>query len=289
MTTLSQEQIDQYHRDGVLVVEDVIKGPLLERLRADFAKWAKESETHEAPYGSSFDGRPRFDLQPPADGKPAALRRVQSPTEVSDAYYEAMADSPVTDMVADLLGPDVKFHHSKINSKLPGSATEVKWHQDFPFTPHSNSDLVTVLMMVDPVTEQNGPLAVAPGTHKGPIYSLWHDGAFTGAVDDDVEAEMKDKSQLCMGSAGSVCFMHTRVAHGSEPNNSDHPRTLFISVYSAGDAMPCSPNPLPSEHMGLFVRGQDPNRVRGESFEVETPEFPKTSFFAQQSDQERTA
>ncbi len=29
----------------------------------------------------------------------------------------------MTDYVADLIGPNVKFHHSKINSKLPGAAT----------------------------------------------------------------------------------------------------------------------------------------------------------------------
>jgi len=44
---------------------------------------------------------------------------------------------------------------------------------------------------------------------------------------------------------------------------------------------------LPSEHKGLFVHGTDPNRVRAEAYDVEVPEFSKTSFFAQQSNQER--
>ena len=103
----------------------------------------------------------------------------------------------------------------------------------------------------------------------------------------EIEAEMKRDAKLCLGEAGSVCLMHTRLAHGSEPNLSAAPRTLFISVYSAGDAMPCSPNPVPTEHMGLFVRGGDPHRVRGEAFEVSVPEYPKTSFFAQQLARER--
>jgi hypothetical protein len=85
--------------------------------------------------------------------------------------------------VADLIGPNVKLHHTKINSKLPRTPTKVDWHQDFPFTPHSNDDLVTALLMVDDVTDDNGPLEVLPGSHKGPIESLWHDGRFTGAVD----------------------------------------------------------------------------------------------------------
>jgi hypothetical protein len=32
-------------------------------------------------------------------------------------------------------GSGTRFHHSKINSKLPHTATQVKWHQDFLFTP----------------------------------------------------------------------------------------------------------------------------------------------------------
>lgn len=288
MTVLSEAQKAAFERDGVLVVEDAVDAALLSRLRADFADWVSESAGYDAPYGETVDGRPRFDLQPGDGVRAPALRRVQAPTEVSDAYYEAMANSPMTDMVADLIGPDIKLHHTKINSKLPGAATEVKWHQDFPYTPHSNADLVTALLMVDDVTAENGPLAVAPGSHKGPIYSLWHDGIFTGAVAPDAEADMKATARLCTGKAGSVCLMHTRLAHGSEPNLSAMPRTLFISVYAAGDAMPCSPNPVPTKHSGLFVRGADPHRVRGEAFDVQVPEYPKTSFFAQQSDKERT-
>ena len=288
MAGLNDDQIAAYRRDGVIVCENAVSANLLARLRTDFDTWCAESAAHDAPYGVSFDGRPRFDLQPPNAGKPAALRRVQSPTEVSDAYFEAMADSPMTDMAADLVGPNVKFHHGKINSKQPGSATQVKWHQDFLFTPHTNADLVTALLMIDDVTEENGPLAVAPGTHTGPLHGLWHDGTFTGAVADDIEVELKAQSVLCTGPAGSVCFMHTRLAHGSEPNLSSAPRTLFICVYAAGDAMACSPNPLPSRHEGMFVRGSDPGRIRCDSWEMEKPEFPKTSFFAQQAKEERT-
>lgn len=285
---LSAAQCEEFWRDGVLTVENAIPAALLQRLQADFSGWVEESRSETAPYGSAIDGRPRFDIQPGHSAQSPALRRVQAPTEISPAYYEAMADSPVTDMVAQLIGPDVKLHHTKINSKLPGSATAVRWHQDFPFTPHTNSDVVTALIMVDTVTPENGPLQVKRGSHKGPIYSLWHDGVFTGAMSEQDETTMAANAESSHGPAGSVCLMHTRLAHGSGPNLSEHPRTLFICVYSTGDAVPCSPNPVPTEHMGLFVRGSDPCRIRAESYEVAVPHYPKTSFFAQQSKIERT-
>ena len=289
MAVLTREEIDRFWQDGVLTVPDAVSPGTLAGLKRDFDAWVEESRAQTCPYGECIDGRPRFDLQPGHTPEQPALRRVQAPTEVSRAYYEAMAESRMAQMVADLIGPDVKLHHTKINSKLPGAATEVKWHQDFCFTPHSNSDVITALLMVDDVTEENGPLEVAPGSHRGDLFPIWHDGVFTGAIDDDTAAAMQKDAVRCLGPAGSVCLMHTRLAHGSAPNRSSDPRTLFICVYSAGDAMPLTPNPVPTSHQGLFVAGEDKGLIRSEPYEVLRPQYPKTSFFAQQSASERVA
>lgn len=280
---LTPAQVEAFRRDGVLVVEDAVTPAQLAALRGDFDRWVEESRGHAASYGETVDGRPRFDLEPAHSAARPGLRRVNAPVDVSEAYRQVARDSRMVDMVADLIGPDLRYHHSKINSKLPGGATEVKWHQDFPFTPHSNWDLVTALLMIDEVTAENGPLEVAPGSHLGPIHSLWHGGRFTGAVAGDVEAGFKAKAVTCAGPAGAVCLMHTRLAHGSAPNLSAHPRTLFITVYAAADAAACAPNPVPSSMDREIVRGSEPNRIRCEAYEVAVPEFPKgASFFLQQ-------
>ena len=280
---LTDRQVAEFWRDGVVTVPDAVNPTQLAALRADLDGWVEESRSHEEPWGKTLDGRPRFDVQPGHSAARPALRRVAAPSEVSNAHYEVMVDSAMVDMVAALIGPDVKVHHSKVNTKLPGSATEVEWHQDFPYTPHSNTDLVTALLMVDEVTEENGPLEVAPGSHDGPLHSLWHDGTFTGAIAPDVASGLRRDAVRCTGDAGSVCLMHTKLAHGSAPNRSDRPRTLFICVYAAGDALPCGPSPVPTVHQGLFVRGFDSGRVRSVPYEVDMPELPiGASFFSQQ-------
>jgi len=280
---LTDRQVAEFWRDGVVTVPDAVNPTQLAALRADLDGWVEESRSHEEPWGKTLDGRPRFDVQPGHSAARPALRRVAAPSEVSNAHYEVMVDSAMVDMVAALIGPDVKVHHSKVNTKLPGSATEVEWHQDFPYTPHSNTDLVTALLMVDEVTEENGPLEVAPGSHDGPLHSLWHDGTFTGAIAPDVASALRRDAVRCTGEAGSVCLMHTKLAHGSAPNRSDRPRTLFICVYAAGDALPCGPSPVPTVHQGLFVRGFDFGRVRSVPYEVDMPELPiGASFFSQQ-------
>jgi ectoine hydroxylase-related dioxygenase (phytanoyl-CoA dioxygenase family) len=282
---LSESQKAFFWEHGYIVVENAVSPDQLKQLKSTFSGWVEESRQHASAYGTLSDGRPRFDVEQGHQADQPALRRVSSPEEISTHYYNVMADSGVTDAVAELIGPDVKLHHSKINSKLPKSSTVVKWHQDFPFTPHSNDDLITALLMVDDVTMENGPLEVWPGTHKGDIHSLWHDGRFTGAVDDQVTSEAMENRVYCTGKAGSVCLMHTRLLHGSSQNQSQAPRTLYIMVYSAADAAPLTPSPVPSEHMGMLVRGSDKGHIRSVPFQVEKPELPKgASFFVQQKE-----
>ena len=280
---LTQEQKDQFWRDGVLVVEDAVTSEQLADLRSEFAGWVEESRSFSDDYGETMDGRPRFDLQPGHSPELPGLRRVQSPEEVSDVFANVMRTARTVDMCAELIGPALRFHHGKVNSKLPGMATEVKFHQDFPFQPMTNDDIITCLLFVDDVTLENGPLEVVPGTHIGPIYSHWHGGRFTGAVADGVKDEHIGNAVMCTGKAGSVCLMHSRLLHGSAPNKSDSPRTLYITTYYAEDAIELSPNHLPSTLTHEVVRGEASGRVRCTPYDMELPEVPKgTSFFAQQ-------
>ena len=284
MSVLTQRQRDQFWRDGYLMVADAVTPAQLASLRDVFEHWVEESRAYDDDYGETLDGRPRFDLEPGHGADAPALRRVQSPEEVSEVYATVMRSARTVDMVAELIGPAIKFHHGKVNSKLPGAATKVKFHQDFPFQPMSNDDLITALLFIDEVTLENGPLEVVPGTHKGPLYPLWHNGVFTGAVCDDVYEKHQSQIVKCTGKAGSVCLMHSSLLHGSAPNLSDKPRTLYISTYYAEDAIELSPNALPSTLTHELVRGETSGRVRCSAFELPLPEVPKeTSFFAQQA------
>ena len=284
MTALTEAQKDQFWRDGVLMIENAVTTQQLDSLRRVFAGWVEESRRHEDDYGETLDGRARFDLEPGHTAEAPALRRVQSPEEISDVYASVMRHSRTLDVVAELIGPAIRFHHGKVNSKLPGAATKVKFHQDFPFQPMTNDDLITALLFVDDVTLENGPLEVVPGSHKGPLYSHWHNGVFTGTVADAIVAEHREKVVKCTGTAGSACLMHSSLLHGSAPNLSDQPRTLYIATYYAEDALELSPNHLPSTLTHELVRGEASGRVRCSSYEMQLPEKPSgTSFFEQQA------
>ena len=284
---LSDTDVASFWQDGYVTIENAVTDDELKRLQGEFSNWVSESRDHTEPWGTpTVDNRPRFDIGAEHTAENPALRRVNNPPEISDTYLDVMRGAAVVGMVADLIGPNIKYHHCKINSKLPGNNTVVHWHQDFPYTPHTNDDIVTALLMLDDVTEENGCLLVAPGTHRGPVNSLFQDGVFTGTVDEETTAALAAQEVPVMGKAGSVCLMHTRLQHSSRANKSNHSRTLYICVYSAADAVPIARNPMPSRNEGLIVKGVASPVARMIPLEVELPAQPKSaSFFTVQGQQ----
>ena len=281
---LNEKQISEFWENGVTLVKSAYSASDLEPLRLQHQRWIDESRQHEGPFGEMLDGRPRFDVEPGHARETPALRRVASPEEVSQAYLDILRGGAMIEAVADLLGANLRFHHAKLNSKLPGSGTVVKWHQDFTFDPHSNDDCITALLFLNDVTPDIGPLRVVPGSHRGPLYSLWHEGVFTGAVAAEVAAHCESEAIECLGPAGSLCLMHTRALHASSENLTPGPRTLYIATLTAADAIPLVPCAVPSSYSGSIVHGKDPGRIRSVAFTLENPEIPAgASFFDQQA------
>ena len=97
MAALAREQIDKFWADGVLVVDDAVSARELIDLKQVFQGWVEESRSQCKDYGETLDGRPRFDLQPNHRADKPALRRVQSPEEVSNIYANVMRKARTVD------------------------------------------------------------------------------------------------------------------------------------------------------------------------------------------------
>jgi len=281
---LTEAQQAEFWERGVIVLESAYSEEDLEPVRAQHRRWIEESREHAGPFGEMLDGRPRFDVEPGHTAAAPALRRVASPEEISNEFLSLIESGPMLEAVAALLGDDLRFHHGKLNSKLPGSGTTVKWHQDFTFDPHSNDDCITAILFLDDVDSEIGPLLVVPGSHRGELYSLWQDGRFSGAVTDEIASQCERTAVECLGPVGSLCLMHTRTLHASSENLTQRPRSLYIATLTAADAVPLAPCALPSIHAGRIVRGREPGVIRSVAFSMEIPEIPGgASFFEQQA------
>ncbi len=276
---LTPEEIAQFHDCGYVIARNAVSADVLDALRAELDGWIEESREHAANYGETPDGKKRFDLEAGHSAAAPKLRRVANPADVSEAYRNVLFDGPIPDMVAQLIGPDVKFHHSKLNIKLPGMATKVDWHQDHPYDPHSNDDVLTTLLMLDAMTEENGALKVVPGSHRE-RYSHYQDDRFIGTTAPEHDADFARRAEAVTGEPGDVCFMHTWCVHGSGNNRAATPRRLLICDYVAADAVPLTPTMVPSVHTGRIVRGRPSRTARLRAGSVELPQrYEENSFF----------
>jgi ectoine hydroxylase-related dioxygenase (phytanoyl-CoA dioxygenase family) len=157
-----------------------------------------------------------------------------------------------------LWGPSIRFDVSKLNLKAAGYGAPVEWHQDWAFYPHTNDDLAAVGIMIDDVDDDNGPLMVVPGSHRGPILDHHADGFFCGAIDPARGEVDFAKAVKLTGKAGSVTIHHARTIHGSATNTSGRPRRLLLHQYRAADAWPMMGVHQPwKEYREALLSGED--------------------------------
>ena len=126
MSTLTRAQFDRFWEQGYIVTENAVTPAQLEALNATLDEWIEESCGHAGKFGETVDGKARFDLEASHTPEHPRLRRINNPVEISEVYRDVMINAHFVDIVADLIGPDVKFRHCKINVKMPGSTDEAR-------------------------------------------------------------------------------------------------------------------------------------------------------------------
>jgi ectoine hydroxylase len=276
-TVLSEDQRAFYFDQGYLLLEGIVPDEWVERLRqvtdevVEASRAVGQSDALEAP----------------------RLRRLSSPVAYHPAYWEYASQSIICDVMADLMGPDVKFHHSKLNFKWARGGEEVKWHQDIQFWPHTNYSPATVGTYIRDCGLDQGPLGVIAESHKGELFDEYNAaGDWVGCLSDADAATIEaDKIKYLPGPAGSITIHNCRTIHGSKPNAADEGRPLLLNVYSAADAFPYTFNPLNSDFAGRIVRGQPARQAHHDPRPCQVPpdwSGGYTSIFALQQEENRS-
>ena len=226
---ISNDEAKFYHENGYLVVEDVYSQDEISAMRSvlgELIDKARGLDDHDTVY----------DLEPSHTPDNPRVRRIKEPYKVHPIFRE-MAQTPnIVSILTKLIGPDQRLHGGKINIKAAEYGSPVEWHQDWAFYPHTNDDVLAIGVMLDDMTEENGPLLIMPGSHKGPTYDHHSNGFFAGAIDPDNCPLDFSKAARVTGKAGACSFHHVRAVHGSEQNLSGKDRVLLLYQAAAADA-----------------------------------------------------
>jgi ectoine hydroxylase len=233
---LTVHDITTYERDGLLVLPGLFDAAEIGALRASFDRDARIPGAHRI-------------AEPHSD----EVRAVYASHQRQPEYEALIRSSRLLRPAQQLLGPDVYLYQMKINSKPGFGGDGWSWHQDFPAWQMADSvaapDLINAVVFLDEVTEYNGPIIFAPGSH------LTRKSSFTRSADhrseqhldpDDIAltaaemAECVDEHGLVSpkGAAGTVVFFHPELVHGSATNMSPNSRRVAIVTYNRTDNLP---------------------------------------------------
>ncbi len=226
---LTQEQIDQFWRDGFLAVHNVLEPDEVAALRHR----TDSIILGDIPFPEeSIQIEPELEAQNPhGTARLTAVRKMWQLTRYDPFFAEYARHTRIVEVVVDLLGPDVKLYADQMLLKPPFHGSAKPYHQDSPYWPIEPMELVTCWMAMDDSTRENGCMRFLPGTHKlGLVEHHFLEG--THIVPNGWEEMSKRPDEVAVElKAGSCTFHHSLVLHETSPNRSPHPRRAMTTAY----------------------------------------------------------
>ncbi|MCE9589621.1 MAG: phytanoyl-CoA dioxygenase family protein [Planctomycetes bacterium] len=237
---LTQGQVARYHRDGYLIVENVLTPREVELLRA---------QVNIADPASGFTD---------ASGKTS---RLSFWGDTHSTIWGAASTCPrIINAIRILTGEEVTFFHGKVTLKEAGTGGAWEWHQDFGYWYDQGyifPRMMSVSVALDANDEANGCLRVLRGSHL--MGRMTH-----GRIANQTGADMERLTKMmpffeevpAVMPPGAALFFHCNTLHASGQNTSDRHRRNFIACYYAS-ANPQIGGPPPAQRVPCPVGAED--------------------------------
>jgi len=221
LTSLTPELVDDFRRDGFVVVPDLLRAEELAR------------------FGAAVDAavarRSRRDTRPLAEKS----RYEQSFVQCQNLWEDSPGVRPLTfhpsiaHTAAELLGVDaVRLWHDQALYKEAGGR-ETDPHQDQPYWPIVETDTVTAWIPFDGSTLRSGAMGYLRGSHRLGVREFVD--IFTGSGEDPLSRrELEGMTPVFVEvPPGSVAFHHGLTFHLAKANTTGTVRRVHTAIYFA--------------------------------------------------------
>ena len=228
---LTQQQIDDYWRDGCVFPVRVMSEADAKAIRARLEAFEKET-------GGPLKG---------------SLRHK------SHLLFSWLGDlvrqEKIVDAIEDLYGPNLLCWTTNFFIKEAHNPAFVSWHQDSTYWGLDRPDVVTAWIALTESNEANGAMGFIPGTHTSDQIphrdTFAKDNLLTRGQEVAVDVDEKKAVTITL-KPGEMSLHHVRLVHGSPPNPSNDRRIGFAIRY-----IPTSVAQIAGEDSATLVRGVD--------------------------------
>ncbi len=252
---LSEAQVEQFNRDGYLVIEDVIDEGTRQAVIAEYAAlmdslydgWFAEGKVPKPASGMGFWDKldvaykSGFDWYQPLDiSLPHSDITEDSPMHFGPAVFDMATHPRILDIAESLLGPELTsnpIQHVRIKPPerlVSGDETRAHivstdWHQDRGVTLESadQTEMLTVWLAITDATVENGCLQVKPGREADMLPHC------TMSQVGITETYLPKRAAVpAPVKAGGAVIFHPLTPHASLSNQSDGYRWSFDLRYN---------------------------------------------------------
>ena len=232
---LSREEISTFYAGGFFVKRGLFGADEVSTVRAALERLYATAQTLK---GTGDHDGAFFALGVPPAG-PVVVQRVVWAGGAEPGLLDLSADPRLVEPALALLGTQrCEQLLCQAHYKMPNDGVAFDWHQDIQHRDKGNDtwrdvngrgSYVQTILLVDDMTEENGPLEFVPmdAVSVDAKGRLLTDGA------PSVDAS---RSIPVTGRVGDVLFFGPYAVHGSTPNQSSKPRRVLINGYAAPGA-----------------------------------------------------
>lgn len=221
VTALTPRLVEDFRRDGFVVVPDLLSADELRRFGAAVDEGVARRSRHDArtvaektPYEQSFI-------------------QCQNLWEDCEEVRPLTFHPVISETAARLLGVGaVRLWHDQALYKEAGGR-ETDPHQDQPYWPIVETTTITAWIPFDGSTLTTGAMGYLPGSHRLGVREFVD--IFSGHADDPLaRAELRGIAPVFVEvPAGSIAFHHGLTFHLAKPNLTGTVRRVHTAIYFA--------------------------------------------------------
>ncbi len=254
----SETTYDRFWQQGYHLASGLFADGVIDELEVEFDRIVDQL------LRSGEDVNARWESAALHEARPAStVVHTHNVQNYSARWLEALQTPAFLDAVADLIGPDIVLHHTKLFQKPPGEGAPFPMHQDWRYFPTRDDSMIAAVVHLSDATVDMGCIRVHPASHaigRQPSTSgrpAWDDQDDYRAFTDQYSLE---EARPIEAARGDVLFFSYLTVHGSGPNTGNHVRkTALIQLHAGTDRLdPSSEHPV----SGIVLRGWNHNATR---------------------------
>jgi len=218
---ITEDQIDQYNKNGYVILRDVIPQELIKKIQDECEKFIAEKDAEMDAKGVEVDG---ITLK----GK---RYFIAMKSKGSKPLQELLYGKELQEITKKILGDNVYLFQDQFVIKAADKGLKFDWHQDSGYLPFPHKPYFSAWLPLDDVNEENGT-----------VYLLTYDEAGTRTKVEHKKVDEKTNDEVgyfgdnpgtpAILKKGDVALFSSTCFHRSGSNNTNNARRALLMQYS---------------------------------------------------------